>query len=73
MAQDMDRRLRGDIGSGNTFNGSTKLVMWILGIFAGAILLLGSWVGTTLVDLKADMREVKVDIKYLERSRHDGP
>ena len=37
MADDMERRLRGDAGTGNVFNGSTKYVNAMLALIVGLL------------------------------------
>jgi hypothetical protein len=60
MADDMDRRLRGDMGSGHVFNGSTKFVNTMLSILSA--LMVAGIIGGVVLYGNVQAISVKVDL-----------
>ena len=61
MGRDMDNRSKDN----RPFNGATRLMFWMLGVFALGGLALASWVGNSLVDLKAEVESLKVEVQFI--------
>jgi len=63
---DYDPRDDRSYGSGNVFNGNTRLVMWILGIFGGVMTVLMSLVLQAVYNTNGDMHELKGQVAALQ-------